>query len=85
MAPKYIFSRSKNKIMHKIMHLRVNNKNADLCAIKNLYNDGKFQFIDENLNRVTKDFINSQLRNVDKIPCGRRWTIKDKALLYLYI
>ena len=67
--------------LSKLSKLRsqLKNKNADLCAIKNLYNDGKFQFIDENLNSVTKDFINSQLRNVDKNPCGRRWTIKDKA------
>ncbi|CAH1377212.1 unnamed protein product, partial [Tenebrio molitor] len=30
------------------------------------------------LNDVTKEFINSQLRNVHRKPSGRRWTIQDK-------
>jgi hypothetical protein len=28
---------------------------------------------------LTKEFINSQLRNVHRKPSGRRWTIQDKA------
>ena len=68
-------------VMSKLSHLRtkLKNKTADLNFIKNLYRDRRFQFIEDNLNEVTKDFINSQLRNVDKNPCDIRLTIKDKT------
>nr|XP_015838949.1 PREDICTED: uncharacterized protein LOC107398640 [Tribolium castaneum] len=48
-------------------------------TLQDLYNSGKFEFIDENLNSVTKEFINSQLRNATKPPSGRRWSEQDKA------
>jgi len=68
-------------VVSKLSKLRavLKNKNADLSAIKSLYKDGRFQFIEENLNEITQDFINAQLRNFDKHPNARRWTIKDKA------
>lgn len=62
------------------LRLKLKNKNADLSSIKNLYEDGCFQFIESNLNEVTKDFINSQLKNCLKSPNARRWTSKGKAL-----
>ncbi|KAJ8911481.1 hypothetical protein NQ315_010852 [Exocentrus adspersus] len=37
---------------------------AQLKSLRNLYEDGRFCFIEENLNDVTKEFINSQLRNL---------------------
>ncbi|CAH1382897.1 unnamed protein product [Tenebrio molitor] len=52
---------------------------AHLTSVRNLYNDGRFEFIELNLNDVTKEFINSQLRNVHRKPSGRRWTIQNKA------
>lgn len=55
------------------------NERAHVTSLKNLYNDGRFTFIEENLNQVTKDFINCQLKNANKPPTGRRWSFKDKA------
>ncbi|KAJ8910306.1 hypothetical protein NQ315_003784, partial [Exocentrus adspersus] len=52
---------------------------AQLKSLRNLYEDGRFCFIEENLNDVTKEFINSQLRNVNQKPNARRWTLQDKA------
>ncbi|VEN36818.1 unnamed protein product [Callosobruchus maculatus] len=73
--------------LSKLSKLRnsLKQKNSDLMALRNLYNDGRFQFIEESLNDVTKNFINSQLRNVTRAPTARRWTIQDKAFaLSLY-
>ncbi|EFA13388.1 DNA transposase THAP9-like Protein [Tribolium castaneum] len=54
-------------------------------TLQKLYDAGKFEFITENLNEVTKAFINSQLRNVSCQPTARRWTDEDKAFaLSLY-
>jgi hypothetical protein len=47
--------------------------------LQNLYKAGKFEFINDNLNFVTKEFINSQLRNAAKKPNARKWTDPDKA------
>jgi hypothetical protein len=41
-----------------------------LTSVRNLYNDGRFEIIEQNLNDVTKEFINSQLRNVHRKPSG---------------
>ncbi|XP_064214107.1 uncharacterized protein LOC135266776 [Tribolium castaneum] len=54
-------------------------------TLQKLFDAGKFEFITENLNEVTKAFINSQLRNVFCQPTARRWTDEDKAFaLSLY-
>jgi hypothetical protein len=60
----------KSEEMYQI-HLNVQSKLSKLRsllkrerAVRNLYNDGRFEFIEQNLNDVTKEFINSQLRNV---------------------
>ncbi|KAF2884752.1 hypothetical protein ILUMI_21427 [Ignelater luminosus] len=47
--------------------------------LQDLYNSGKFEFINENLNFVTKEFINSQLRNISCKSRARRWAEQDKA------
>ncbi|CAH1366216.1 unnamed protein product [Tenebrio molitor] len=58
---------------------------SKVTILQNLYNEGKFEFIDENVNFVTKEFINSQLRNANVKPTARRWTEQDKAFaLSLY-
>jgi hypothetical protein len=45
-----------------------NRRSITAGGMKNLYNAGKFEFIDDNLNFVTNEFINSQLRNAAKKP-----------------
>ncbi|KAF2899238.1 hypothetical protein ILUMI_06937 [Ignelater luminosus] len=53
--------------------------------LQGLYNYRKFEFINESLNFVTKEFINSQLRNAFCKSRAHRWTEQDKALaLSLY-
>jgi len=52
------------------------NKNS---MLKELLDKGKFSFIEENLNDVTKNFIQSQLRNFNKTSTGKRWTTEDKV------
>jgi cobalamin biosynthesis Mg chelatase CobN len=68
-------------VQSKLSKLRnlLKRERAHLTSVRNLYNDGRFDFIEHNLNDVTKEFINSQLRNVHRKPSGRRWTIQDKA------
>ncbi|VEN50724.1 unnamed protein product [Callosobruchus maculatus] len=73
--------------LSKLSKLRnsLKQKKSDLMALRNLYNDGRFQFMEESLNDVTKNFINSQLRNVTRAPTAHCWTIQDKAFaLSLY-
>ncbi|KAJ8915411.1 hypothetical protein NQ315_008300, partial [Exocentrus adspersus] len=66
-------------------HLLENKGNQLKNNIKSLYEQGKFQIIEGELNDVTKNFINSQLRNFNKIPHAKRWTVDDKVLaLSLY-
>ncbi|CAH1366791.1 unnamed protein product [Tenebrio molitor] len=74
-------------VQSKLSKLRslLKRERAHLTSVRNLYSDGRFEFIEQNLNDVTKEFINSQLRNVHRKPSGRRWTIQDKALHYLCI
>ncbi|KAG8231855.1 hypothetical protein J437_LFUL015122 [Ladona fulva] len=50
-----------------------------LKCLKKLYDENKFQFIEESLNEVTKNFINSQLRNAAKAPSAKRWSVEDKV------
>ena len=53
--------------------------------LKTMYEDNRFEFIEKKLNLVTKNFINSQLRNVEKKPSAKRWTEQDKIFaLSLY-
>ncbi|XP_044762250.1 uncharacterized protein LOC123319389 [Coccinella septempunctata] len=54
-------------------------EHTELSELKTLYTDGKFQLIEENLNQVTKNFINSQLINFNKPSTGRRWSVNDKT------
>jgi predicted nucleotidyltransferase len=68
-------------VQSKLSKLRsiLKRERAHLTSVRNLYNDGRFEFIEQNLNDVTKEFINSELRNVQRKPCGRKWTMQDKA------
>lgn len=61
---------------------RTKNKLEELTT---LYNEGKFKYIDESLNDITKEFIDSQLRNYNKNPHAKRWTLQNKIFaLSLY-
>ncbi|KAJ8976092.1 hypothetical protein NQ317_011581 [Molorchus minor] len=64
---------------HRNLKTLLKNERAHVNSLSNLYNEGRFEFIEESLNEVSKDFINSQLRNINKLPNGRRWTVRDKA------
>ncbi|XP_050315315.1 uncharacterized protein LOC126749669 [Anthonomus grandis grandis] len=68
-------------VMCKLSKLKflLKNERAHVASLKSLYNDGRFQFIEENINEVTKDFINCQILNANRPPSGRRWSFKDKA------
>ncbi|XP_072756955.1 uncharacterized protein [Anoplolepis gracilipes] len=61
------------------MKKKLNNERNSLKKLKNMSDENIFNCIETKLNEVTKDFIRSQLRNVDRTPCGRRWTEEDKA------
>lgn len=50
-----------------------------LAQLKAMSDNNIFHCIERKLNEVTKHFIQSQLRNVDRTPCGKRWTEEDKA------
>ncbi|XP_044757466.1 uncharacterized protein LOC123315702 isoform X2 [Coccinella septempunctata] len=73
--------RSHRNIQSKLCRLQnlLKNERAQLNSLKDLYNQGRFKFIEENLNDFTKSFLNSQLQNVNIPPTGRRWTVKGKA------
>ncbi|RZC05032.1 Tnp P element domain containing protein [Asbolus verrucosus] len=73
--------RAHRSVQSKLSKLRnlLNNERAHLTSLKNLYDDWRFEFIEQNLNEVTKEFINSQLRNAQRKPGGRRWTMQDKV------
>lgn len=51
-----------------------------LKKITSLYEKGTFEYIEENLNSVPKQFLKSQFRNANKKPSGKRWTVEDKVL-----
>ncbi|KAJ8966123.1 hypothetical protein NQ314_003730 [Rhamnusium bicolor] len=76
-----IMYREHRNVTSKLAKLRtlLKNERAHVNSLRNLFNDGRFQFIEESLNEVSKDFINSHLRNVGRPPNGRRWTVRDKA------
>lgn len=54
------------------------NQTDTLKKLQKLYKDNVFQCIENQLNTVTQNFIDSQLRNVNRILTGRRWTEEDK-------
>lgn len=76
-----IMYREHRNVTSKLAKLRtlLKNERAHVNSLRNLYNEGRFEFIEESLNEVSKHFINSQLRNVGRPPNGRRWTVSDKA------
>lgn len=57
----------------------LHNKKDALKKLQNLYKNNVLQCIENQLNTVTQNFIDSQLRNVDRTPAGRRWTEEDKT------
>lgn len=57
----------------------LDNKKDALNKLQKLYKDNVFQCIENQLNTVTQNFIDSQLRNVDRTPAGKRWTEEDKT------
>lgn len=57
----------------------LNNERNALKKLKSMSDENIFNCIETKLNEVTKHFIRSQLRNVNRTPCGRRWTEEDKA------
>src|SRR5699024_6308376 len=62
-------SKLKKSLEHERNHLQ---------KLQNLYEEGRFEYINNELNDVTKNFINSQFRNVNK-KYGKRWTTDEKA------
>ncbi|KAF2886581.1 hypothetical protein ILUMI_19593, partial [Ignelater luminosus] len=84
----------KKNIMYKIhrnmctkvskLKKALENEKSQLKILRQLYDEGRFEIMHNELNDVTKNFINSQLRNVNKTN-GKRWTTEDKAFaLSLY-
>ncbi|KAF2903322.1 hypothetical protein ILUMI_02867 [Ignelater luminosus] len=84
----------KKNIMYKIhrnmctkvskLKKALENEKSQLKILQQLYDEGRFEIMHNELNDVTKNFINSQLRNVNKTN-GKRWTTEDKAFaLSLY-
>lgn len=69
----------------KLSKLRklLKNERQHVAILKDLYDRKKFQLIDDSLNVVTKNFIQSQLRNVNKKHNGRRWTVEDNTFALL--
>lgn len=74
----YKIHRTVSSRLSKLKNL-LNNERIQFRTLKELYKVGKFQFIEDNLNKVTTQFINSQLRNANKPPTARRWSTEDKA------
>jgi len=75
------------KVVKQMCKLKtqLQNKRDTLKELKECYNREVFKCIETRLNDVTKNFIDSQLRNVDRIRSGRRWTEEDKIFaLSLY-
>ncbi|KAF2904270.1 hypothetical protein ILUMI_01902, partial [Ignelater luminosus] len=84
----------KKNIMYKIyrnmctkvskLKKALENEKSQLKILRQLYDEGRFEIMHNELNDVTKNFINSQLRNVNKTN-GKCWTTEDKAFaLSLY-
>lgn len=78
---KAIMYKVHRNVTSKLSKLRslLKDTRAHLTTIRDLYNENRFKFIEENVNNVTKEFVNSQLRNATRTPSGRRWTMQDKA------
>lgn len=58
---------------------KLKDKKNVLLKLKAMHDRKEFDCIASKLNDVTSQFINSQLRNVDRAPVGRRWTEQDKT------
>ena len=69
----YKIHRNTTSKISKLRSLLEHEKNK-VKLISDLYKNGRFKFIDDNLNSVTKEFINSQLRNCSKTSHARRWS-----------
>lgn len=61
-----------SKLRNKLQQVQHENK-----ILKDLYKNSMFEEIENNLNNVSKSFISAQLRNVNKPPSARRWTVED--------
>ena len=59
------------------MHKLKNERNV-VRHLQYLHKSEVFTAIETDLNQVTKDFIDSQLRNTNKPPSAHRWTVDDK-------
>lgn len=56
-----------------------------VSVLKHVYDSGCFQFIESNLNYLTKNYIKSQLENCTRKPSGRRHTLEETVFaLSLY-
>ncbi|KAJ3648785.1 hypothetical protein Zmor_020561 [Zophobas morio] len=83
-AKMYEINRNLKSKMCKLTKL-LEKERDKVKTLQTLCDSGKFKFIDEHLNSVNKDFINSQIRNSSQKPHARRWTDQDKAFaLALY-
>lgn len=74
----YLIHRKTTAQLSKIKKKLRDERNA-LAQLKTMSDTNIFHCIEKKLNEVSKHFIKSQLRNVDRTPSGRRWTEEDKA------
>lgn len=55
------------------------NQKDTIKKLKKLNKDNVFQCMENQLNTVTQNFIDSQLRNIDRASTGKKWTDEDKV------
>ena len=76
----YKIHRSTTAKFSKLKSL-LENEREKVKTLSDLYKNDRFAFLENELNFVTKEFVDSQLRNCNRKPHARRWSNQDKAFV----